>query len=153
MRRPLIIAATLFAALAALLSPGAADSAGTTMETLFATQLESCEGEPVAVTGTMLTVTNESQTHVTVHTVWKDVTAVGLLSANRYEANQTDHTWIFQRKDGSFTVVLQQELELISLGPSPNLLVHMRVEFVLPPTGDDPEIRGEARCSGRTSAP
>jgi hypothetical protein len=117
-----------------------------------ATLANTCTGEAVAVTGVLHVTLNAvagDNAHSYAQTNWQDTRGVALVTGTPYQANDSNHLVVSDNSSGT-TTYFQDEFELVSLGPTPNLLVHMRVGISFDKNGNpQPIMQGGADCSGR----
>jgi hypothetical protein len=103
-----------------------------------------CNGEPVTVTGTRHVSITFSNTHTTMHTNWQNTTAMGALTG-RYEANDVTRDYFMERRNPG-VVTLRENLELISLNPNtPNLILRSTITMDIPGGTIDEDIDLECR--------
>jgi hypothetical protein len=143
-----ILVGVAAAALVALAGAPAASPAGGTQAAFSDVVSNSCTGEAVLVTGVMHVTENVADNHDYVYVNWQNTRGVALVTGTPYQANDVTHLVTSATSSGS-TTYFQDEFELVSLGPSPNLLVHMRVGLSVDKNGNpQPIMQGDAKCSG-----
>lgn len=121
----------LFAALA-FTAVASATGSGDLSVPLSQMFTNSCNGETGTLAGTVHITMNETDSHVTTVTNWQDVEGVAI-SGTIYRATEMTKTYIADRPRGSdFTIILQDERNLISEDKSSNMLVHEQIEITFP---------------------
>jgi hypothetical protein len=151
------IVAAVAAGFVALGLPSAAGAATFTEVMPFSDFVENpCNGDMVAITGTMkvtmITAGNKGKTQ----TSWPDTSGVALLSGTRYQANETTHTTVFPISSTKFVFAFAEEYELVSQDATSNFLIHMGVEITFDlsiPDATVTKTRGGTECSGPTPPP
>jgi hypothetical protein len=114
-----------------------------------------CTLEEVLVTGTQNVVMNTSldangNGHVYLQIAWQKTTGQGIPSGMRYSANDTVHTFDREYLAGTAsTLIIDDEYELISNGPSPNMILHSKMRIDVDadgvPTMRPPQFTGGCR--------
>ena len=114
-----------------------------------------CTNETVEITGFMHLVATTSisgdTVTMTASTNYQNTSGVALVTGTRYQANDTDHQ--YQRFDPFPTDVTESfddNYELVSLSPTPNMIVHFKYHvhidvFGVPTVGVD---QIDAKCAG-----
>lgn len=137
------------AAVAALATAPVAAPAGDFQAPFSDVLTNTCTGEAVLVTGTMHVAEAASSNHDYLQVNWQNVRGVALVTGTPYQANDSSHLVARDTSSGS-TTYFQDEFELVSLGATPNLLVHMRVGLSIDKNGNpQPIMQGSAGCSGK----
>lgn len=143
-----VLVGVVAAALVALATASVAAPAAGTQVPFSDVVANSCTGEAVLVTGVMHVTENVADNHDYVYVNWQNTRGVALVTGNPYQANDVTHLVARENSSGS-TTYFQDEFELVSLGPSPNLLVHMRVGLSFDRNGNpQPIMQGGSKCSG-----
>jgi hypothetical protein len=115
-----------------------------------------CNGDMVAITGTMKVTMIMAGNKGKAQTSWPDTNGVALLSGTRYQANETTRTTIFPIVGTTFVVDFAEEYELVSQDGTSNFLIHMAIESTFDLSTPDVTVtmtRGGAECSGPTPPP
>jgi hypothetical protein len=145
------IVAAVVTGLLALGLPVAARAATFTEVVPFSYLVENpCNGDMVAVTGTMKIVTVTNNHKVELQTNWPDTSGLAL-DGTRYQANDVSHLYVFSVPSGALTVGLHDSFELVSQDGSSNFLVHMNesITFDLVTGEMTTKLSGPgAECSG-----
>jgi hypothetical protein len=120
------------------------------------TAVNDCTGDLVAITGVyhilaQTTVNKDGTITTLAYTNYQDSLGVAVPSLTKYQANLTDHQ--FQRTDPISPALdfnIDDNFELISNAPTPNMLVHFRFHLNIDESGFPTiSIRGtDARCAG-----
>lgn len=145
--------ATIALTMVGLLAATAASATTTQTYVPFADPdvINPCNGDIVAVTGTMhlVAVSNDNKAEIQIN--WPDTTGVAV-DGTRYQANDTTHTYLVTTGPNAFTFTFHDSYELISQDNTSNFLVHEDVTINLL-TMEASLQRGGAECSGPTPAP
>jgi len=151
------IVAAVVTGLVAVGLPAAARAATFTEMVPFSDLVENpCNGEMVAITGTMKATMITAGNKGKAQTSWPDTNGVALVSGTRYQANQTTHTTVFLISGTTFVLDFAEEYELVSQEGSSNFLIHMAIESTVDLSTPDVTVtmtRGGAECSGPTPPP
>lgn len=147
-----IILATTVAAGVALAMVGSAAATTSQMTVPFSDVVDNpCNGDVVAITGTMHIVTIENDNKAEIQVNWPDTSGVSL-TGTKYQANDTTHTYVFSTGPNAFIFTFHDSYELISQDNTSNFLVHEEVRINLL-TSETTLHGGGVECSGPTPAP
>jgi hypothetical protein len=101
----------------------------------------SCTGEQVILTGTQNMAVNTSvdsngQGHVYIQDNWQKTSGTALVTGTKYSANDATHTFERDYVPGAEnTILVEDEFELVSNGPQPNMILRSKIEMVVDADG------------------